>query len=92
MRSGPVVALSVLSRGWRRGDVRSSPDELKTQVPIHVPGRAAADDPDVLRLSALHLFSFIQDKKSIDVVHSRDRLPPWKCTISDRRQSAIPAR
>lgn len=45
---------------------------------------ATTDDPDVLRLSAHCLFSFIQDKKSIDAVHSRDRLPPWKCT-GDRR-------
>lgn len=49
---------------------------------------AAADDLDVLRLSALHLFSFIQDKKSIDAVHGRDRLPPWK--LYERSAAARP--
>lgn len=71
-------------REWWKGDDCLSPvDRSKAQdrCPVVL---ATTDDPDVLRLSALCLFSFIQDKKSIDAVHSRDRLPPWKYT-SDRR-------
>lgn len=71
IRHGWVMAKKVmLATRWLIKGPRSDP------CPVLL---IAANDLDVLRLSALRLFSFIQDKKSIDAVHSRDRLPPWKC-------------